>query len=278
MVFIICLGLIPPNVISDEDYYDKSEINGIMFSMDQVVDGHGFSSEMENIRHGPVAAKNLNYGSGHYKKEMNQYSQRDVSFYNRSGEYLASSLKKIKTSKNIEMVFSESNLSIPGSFRTEPFHSLLTESDSINQNSYGFSMGLVIDNARSIKKNLITEVTGSAQDDSYMSDSSSFDASVKSDLDLSFIGNARIFQAVRSPGEKGRLIDNLSRDELYIGQMNISQKGELSIDSSSKSPKIEVDAMPCCNDDYFVLPKESEAYQAYLDTNDVFNCSCQSEL
>jgi hypothetical protein len=269
----ICSVAIPVNAISDDDYITTTNIQGVVFNINQSVQGNGFVSELGKLRYGPVESMSLTHGSGYYKKDMNQYAQRDVYFSNRSDKYIATSLRTIKTNKNIEMVFSESDLKFPGSFKSGPFLSLWKEADLIHQNSYGFAMGLLIDNAKMAKKNLSNEVTGSSKVESYIPDSSFYDASLKSLADLDFDGRANIFQTVRFPGEKGKLEESMNKEDTYLGQMRIQHNIQLDLESTSKSPEIEIDSLPCCFGGYLDLPIVD---RRYLTADGVFNCTCQS--
>jgi hypothetical protein len=270
IAILIWVGLVYGSEEVSADGSNEITRSGMLFNFEQSINGSGFANEYQNSITGPTESRSKTNGAGYIKKDERQLFQNGIKFSKYNNDYISTD-RKIRVDKNEKMVSIPFNIDFAGSFRAGPIRSLWEDQDTVHQHSIGLSIILGIEQSRVITKDLSYESSGTSLDDSYKIQTTS---STKFDSNANFSGRANFGVVERNPTVKRGLVDDLVRDETYLGPMTIANKLLIAINVKTSSDEDE--GLPCCKGGWSSM-EPSEKRDFGFSTED-FECRCISNL
>jgi hypothetical protein len=253
MVFVVSLLLIGTALAEEESEDLESEIQGSLYSSQTSITGVGLTSVYCNSNglneSGGIvlSLKVLRSGSGAYSHNSSELNQNRITLDEDEG--YTSSNWKMEMIESTRAAQAETNLNIPGSFKSKPI-SLLWKDTALTANYPGMTfMNTQFDFAKAFDKDLTIKMYSDVEDiDEYNND----------EYDDLGIGNSFDLKAsFNGMGHLGMNLNNSIRmDEDYRGYFTVSKK--LTADSRKKGDNGDYDVdledypwLPCCTGGYF---------------------------
>ena len=258
MVLVVSVVLIGTALAEggEFEYLEESEIQGSLYTSETSITGVGLTSVYCNSNSlnesgGRVLSlKVLRSGSGAYSHNSSELNQNSIKLDEEEG--YTSSNWKMEMIESTRAAQAETNLNIPGSFKSKPI-SLLWKDTALTANYPGMTfMNTTFDFAKAFDKDLTIKMYSDVEDiDEYNTDE--YDEAT----DLG-IGNSFDLKAsFNGMGHLGMRFNNsIIMDEDYRGYFTVSKK--LTADSRKKVDNGDYDVdskdypwLPCCTGGYF---------------------------
>jgi hypothetical protein len=271
---ILLVLLLIGSAVAEEKYYETTEEEGLRFSSNQTVEGFGIASSYISMDSANRMIHSRSSGSGVFTSESKALIREGIVAKLNPGSFALNT--GVGYLENASKAYSPTSLAFPGSFHSGPISTLWSDCTVLFAGGdNATALQASFNRLQALNKEMKTTASGTgAYEDT--SSSTSFTGSM--DLNVVFNGTGRIGAYVgplngnthEAQADRYYLVDNY-----YNGAFAISNKMKIGYKAAVKQEVAEW--MPCCYGGWGSLNYEEKS-NFPVDVDQVFNCSCISEL
>lgn len=255
-------------VLAEDGYITESSMKGLIFSIDQDVQGNGFSNCYLNASALNLSLNSREHGSGSYDYESVLKVEDGAKYDDIKEDYKSSSERAISFSEDADFSYAPTGLNLGRSIRFGGFQSLGSERTCLKNYGSNVSMSAAFDSASTLSKNLSSSLIWKSTGGTDIFHSTQ-ERHARANLNVvaAFSGRGHI-GAVAAEDDQHKA--DILVDEDYAGVYQMAKN--MTHDISYKLNAEADNWLPCCSGGFKDMnPLEARAFKS---AKGVFDCTC----
>lgn len=255
-------------VMADGGYITESSMKGLVFNVEQDVQGNGFSNFYLNASTLNLSLSNRGHGSGNYDYESMLKIEDGARYDDTKEDYKSSSERMITFSEDVDFSYAPAGLNMGRSLRSGGFSSLGSERTCIKNYGSNVSMNAAFDRVTTLSKDVSASLLWKSTN-STDTFSRKLESHARANLDVvaAFSGRGHIGAVLAKDDQHDA---DIMVDEDYLGAYQIAKN--MTHDLSYKLTAEADEWLPCCSSGFEGMnPIDARAIKS---AKGVFDCSC----
>ncbi len=267
----LCLqtALIGFVLAEDDPFINTSSISGLIFDMEQSVQGNGFSNSYIEAGVHNLSLSSKGHGSGNYNYESVLGINDKAKYDDITGDYKALSERMIDLKENTDFVYAPSSFYMGKNMKWGGFQSLGSEETCIKNYGSNLSMNAAFDRVSTLSKNISASLLlKSTESNDLTVPHTDVHGMSSLAVEAAFAGKAHIGATVPDYKQKADILI----DEDYSGTYLITKK--MTDEFTYKLQRSEEEWLPCCSGGYLTIPITYRGDLGFKGARGVFDCTC----